>query len=39
MLQNTGMWYKHWPDTRELITRTVELRKRWFRLSCYYSSV
>ena len=31
--------YKHWPDTRELITRTVELWNRWIRLSCYYNRV
>ena len=28
--------YKHWPDTCEFITRTVELWNRWIRLSCYY---
>jgi len=31
--------YKHWPETREFITRTVELWKRWIRLSCYYNIV
>ena len=27
--------YKHWPETREFITRTVEFWNRWIRLSCY----
>ena len=31
--------YKHWPDTREFITRTVELWNRWIKLSCYYNSI
>ena len=34
-----GFVYKHWPDTREFITQTVELRNRWIRLSCYYNRV
>jgi len=29
--------YEHWPDTREVITQTVELWNRWVRLSCYYN--
>jgi len=33
----TAIVYKHWPDTREFITRTVDLWKRWIRLSCYYN--
>jgi len=28
---------KHWPDSREFITRTVELWNRWIRLSCNYN--
>jgi len=28
--------YKHWPDTREFVTRIVELWNRRIRLSCYY---
>jgi len=28
-----------WSDTREFITRSVELWTRWIRLSCYYSRV
>jgi len=31
--------YKHWPDTHEFITQTVELWNRWIRLSCYYNRV
>jgi len=31
--------YEHWPETREFITRTIELWNRWMRLSCYYSRV
>jgi len=32
--------YEHWPDTCELITRTVELWNRWIKvLSCYYNRV
>jgi len=31
--------YKHWTDTHEFITRTVELWNRWIRLSCYYNRV
>ena len=31
--------YKHWTDTREFITWTVELWNRWIRLSCYYNRV
>jgi len=34
-----GIVYKHWPDTREFVTRTVELWNRWIRLSCYYNRV
>ena len=39
-----GLIYKriiseHWPETREFITRTVELWNRWIRLSCYYNRV
>jgi len=30
----TGIVYKHSPETREFITRTVELWNRWIRLSC-----
>ena len=32
---NFGIVYEHWPETREFITRTVELWNRWIRLSCY----
>jgi len=31
--------YKHWPDTREFITQTVQLWNRWIRLSCYYNRI
>ena len=31
--------YKHWPDTREFITQTVELWNKWIRLSCYNTRV
>jgi len=31
--------YKHWPDTQEFITRTVELWNSWIWLSCYYNRV
>jgi len=31
--------YKHWPDTCEFITQTIELWNRWIRLSCYYNRV
>jgi len=31
--------YKHWPDTRKSITRTVELWNRWLILSWYYNRV
>jgi len=31
--------YHYRPDTREVITRTVELWNKWARLSCYYSRV
>jgi len=27
------------PETREFVTRTVELWNRWIRLSCYYNRV
>jgi len=30
---------EQWPDTREFITRTVELWNRWIRLPCYYNRV
>jgi len=30
---------KHSPDTREFITRTVELWNMWIRRSCYYNRV
>jgi len=26
--------YKHWSETHEFITQTVELWNRWIRLSC-----
>ena len=40
----TYMWtvsivYEHWPETREFIISTVELRNWWIRLSCYYNRV
>jgi len=28
--------YTQWPDTREFITRTVELWNRGIRVPCYY---
>jgi len=31
--------YNYWPDTREFITRSVELWNGWIRLSCYYNRV
>ena len=31
--------YKHWPDTPEFLTRTVELWYKWIRLSCYYNTI
>jgi len=31
--------YKHWPDTCEFITWTIELWNRWNRLSWYYNRV
>jgi len=31
--------YKHWPETRVFITRTIELWNRWIRPSCYYNRV
>jgi len=35
MLQSEcGIVHKHWPDTLEFITPTVELWNRWIRLSC-----
>ena len=33
------LYTRHWPDTREFITRTVELWNRWIRLLCYYNRV
>jgi len=36
---SSHIWYTHWPDTREFVTPTVELWKRWIRLSCYYNRV
>jgi len=36
---HSSIVYKHWPDTREIITRTVELCNTWIRLSCNYSRV
>jgi len=31
---NIDSVYKHWPDSHESITQTVELWYRWIRLSC-----
>jgi len=31
--------YKHWPGTREFITRTNELWNTWIRWSCYCNRV
>jgi len=31
--------YKHWPDTCEFITHTVELWNRWIWSSCFYNRV
>jgi len=31
--------WEHWPDTREFITRSVELWNRWISVSCYYNRV
>jgi len=30
---------EHWPDTRDFITRNIELWNRWIRQSCYYNRV
>ena len=35
----SGIVYKHWPETFEFITQAVELWNRWIRLSCYYKKV
>jgi len=35
---STAIVDEHWPETREFITRSVELWNRWIRLSCYYNS-
>ena len=35
--EDSAIVYKHWSVTREFIKRTVELWKRWIRLSCYYN--
>jgi len=31
--------YEHWSETREFITRTIELWNRWIRLSFNYNRV
>jgi len=31
--------HKHWTDSREFITRTVQLWNRCSRLSCYFNRI
>ena len=38
-ISGVSIVYEHWPETRECITRTIELWNRWIRLSCYYNRV
>jgi len=37
LFSHVAIVYNHWSDTREFITRTVELWNRWISQSCYYN--